>query len=223
MKLFLIKVFLITFFVFLNHAQAKNFVAQYSVSTSGIKIGKFVWLLKTEENNYETKINLKSSGVFSSLYKFEGEYLSRGIINDKNFETRQYKQYWKTKKKTKIVEMIFDEYLKKLIQKPKERELSRINLDELSGYYDPITSFLNILSGSSYAKTIDGRRVYIMKRSNILDLKSLVLEIKEYKNIWADHKRNDLEKIEFFLSQDSFLPVKINVYFKNRVFKLQKN
>ena len=223
MKLFLIKFFLITFCVFLNYAHAKNFVAEYNVSTSGIKIGKFIWLLKKGDNNYETKINLKSSGVFSSLYKFEGEYLSKGIINDKNFKTKEYKQYWKTRKKTKIVEMVFDEYLKKLIQKPEEKEISRIKLDELREYYDPIASFLNILSGNSFAKTIDGRRVYVMKKSDNLGSKNLLLEIKEYRNIWADHKRNDLEKIEFFLSKDNFLPVKINIFFKNRIFKLQKN
>ena len=48
------------------------------------------------------------------------------------------------------------------------------------------------------------------------------LAIKNYKNIWADHQRNDLKKIEFFLEDENFLPKRINIFFKERVFKLKK-
>ena len=41
--------------------------------------------------------------------------------------------------------MIFDDYLIDLFQDPTEKEFSRINLEELYLYFDPITSFLNIL------------------------------------------------------------------------------
>jgi len=49
-----------------------------------------------------------------------------------------------------------------------------------------------------------------------------LLNINNYKNIWADHQRNDLKKIEFIVGDD-FLPQKILIYFKERVFKLEKN
>ena len=45
--------------------------------------------------------------------------------------------------------------------------------------------------------------------------------IKEYINIWADHKRNDLKKIEFFI-EDDLLPYEILIHFKERVFRLEK-
>ena len=58
---------------------------------------------------------------------------------------------------------------------------------------------------------------------SILDTEGdFVIFIKEYRNLWADHKRNDLEKIEFIIKDGVFLPIKINIYFKNRIFKLSK-
>ena len=203
--------------------QSQEISAVYNVKTSGVKIGEFTWKLTVLNNYYEKKIDLRNSGIFSALYEFEGKYSSIGVINDSGFQATEYKQFWKTKKKTKFVEMKFNGYLKKLSQTPKEKELSRINLRELKGYFDPITSFINILNGSNLAKTVDGRRVYVMKKITNNDSEKIVIEIDKYKNIWADHKRNDLKKIEFLIGKQKFLPDKINVYFKDRVFKLKIN
>ena len=41
------------------------------------------------------------------------------------------------------------------------------------------------------------------------------LNINNYKNIWADHQRNDLKKIEFIVGDD-FLPQKILIYFMSK-------
>ena len=222
MKLYLIKLITIYAFLFFNTSLASDFEVNYNVSTSGIKIGEFNWFLNLNENNYTTKINLKNSGLFSALYKFKGGYTSVGIIEDQMFKSKKYKQNWQTKKQVKIVEMSFDDSVNKLSQTPKEKELSRIDLDKLFEYFDPITSFLNILNGFDNVKTIDGRRIYIMKKNTLLGDKKITIEIRNYKNIWADHNRNDLKKIEFFINEDVYLPEKINIYFKERVFKLQK-
>ena len=69
-------------------------------------------------------------------------------------------------------------------------------------------------------KTIDGRRVYRLKKNEGED-GNIILKIEDYINIWADHKRNDLKKIEFFI-EDDFLPYKILIHFKERVFKLER-
>ena len=222
MKLYLIKLITIYAFLFFNTSLASDFEVNYNVSTSGIKIGEFNWFLNLNENNYTTKINLKNSGLFSALYKFKGGYTSVGIIEDQMFKSKKYKQNWQTKKQAKIVEMSFDGSVNKLSQTPKEKELSRIDLDKLFEYFDPITSFLNILNGFDNVKTIDGRRIYIMKKNTLLGDNKITIEIGDYKNIWADHKRNDLKKIEFFINEDVFLPEKMNIYFKERVFKLKK-
>ena len=213
--------FLIFFVIFVvNTSYANNFSAEYKVSTTGIKIGNFSWSLNINDNVYQTEINLKNSGIFSPLYKFEGSYLSVGVIEDNIFKTENYKQFWKTKKKTKIVEMLFDDYLIELKQDPIEEEKARVNLEDLYLYFDPITSFINILNGENEAKTIDGRRIYRLKKNEDGD-GNIVLKIEDYINIWADHKRNDLKKIEFFIEND-FLPYEILIHFKERVFKLEK-
>ena len=220
MKLCLNK-FLVFFVIFVvNTSYANNFSAEYKVSTTGIKIGSFSWSLNINDNVYQTEINLKHSGIFSPLYKFEGSYISVGVIENNIFKTQNYKQFWKTKKKTKIVKMLFDDYLIELKQEPIEKEMARVNLADLYLYFDPITSFINILNGKDEAKTIDGRRIYRLKKNDVEDGK-IVLKIEDYVNIWADHKRNDLKKIEFF-TEDDLLPYKIIIHFKERVFKLEK-
>ena len=223
MKLHLIKLITIYIFIFFNTSLASEFEVNYNVSTSGIKIGEFNWFLNLNENSYTTKIDLKNSGLLSTFYKFKGDYTSIGIIENQMFKSKNYNQNWQTKKQTKIVKMSFDDYLTSLSQNPKEKELSRIDLDKLFEYFDPITSFLNILSGFDNVKTIDGRRIYIMKKKKLLEDNRITIEIKDYKNIWADHNRNDLKKIEFLIKKDLLFPEKITIYFKDRVFKLQKN
>ena len=213
--------FLVFFIIFvINTSYANNFSAEYKVSTTGIKIGNFSWSLNINDNIYQTEINLKNSGIFSPLYKFEGSYLSTGVVENNIFKTKNYKQFWKTKKKTKIVKMSFDDYLIELKQEPIEEEIARVNLESLFLYFDPITSFINILNGEDEAKTIDGRRIYRLKK-NQDEEGSIVLKIEDYTNIWADHKRNDLKKIEFFIEND-FLPYEILIHFKERIFKLER-
>ena len=213
--------FLVFFVIFVvNTSYANNFSAEYKVSTTGIKIGNFSWSLNINDNVYQTEINLKNSGIFSPLYKFEGSYLSAGVIENNIFKTKNYKQFWKTKKKTKIVKMLFDDYLIELKQEPIEEEKARVNLEGLYLYFDPITSFINILNGENEAKTIDGRRIYRLQKNEGED-GNVILKIEDYVNIWADHKRNDLKKIEFFI-EDDLLPYEILIHFKERVFKLER-
>ena len=213
--------FLVFFVIFVvNASYANNFSAEYKVSTTGIKIGNFSWSLSINDNVYQTEINLKNSGIFTPLYKFEGNYLSVGVIENNIFKTKNYKQFWKTKNKTKIVKMLFDDYLIELIQEPIEEERARVNLENLYLYFDPITSFINILNGESEAKTIDGRRIYKFKKNEGED-GNIILTIEDYVNIWADHKRNDLKRIEFFI-EDDLLPYEILIHFKERVFKLER-
>ncbi|MDC3187026.1 DUF3108 domain-containing protein [Pelagibacteraceae bacterium] len=213
--------FLVFFVIFVvNTSYANNFSAEYKVSTTGIKIGNFSWSLNINDNVYQTEISLKNSGIFSPLYKFEGNYLSAGVIENNIFKTKNYKQFWKTKKKTKIVKMLFDDYLIELKQEPIEEERARVNLEDLYLYFDPITSFINILNGENEAKTIDGRRIYRLKKNEGED-GNIILKIEDYVNIWADHKRNDLKKIEFFI-EDDLLPYEILIHFKERVFRLER-
>ena len=80
MKLYFIS-FIFFVFTFQNIANASEYLTDYNVSTGGIKIGKFSWSLTINNSEYITEIKLRSSGIFSPLYKFEGNYVSSGIIN----------------------------------------------------------------------------------------------------------------------------------------------
>ena len=109
MRLYLNKFLTLIVILIANTSYANSFIVEYKVSTAGIKIGNFIWSLNVDDDFYQTEIDLKNSGIFSQLYKFEGKYLSYGIIEDKIFKTQEYKQFWTTKKKTKVVKMSFDD------------------------------------------------------------------------------------------------------------------
>ena len=203
-------------------AFSEDLIAKYRVKTKGITIGSLVWNLTLDNDNYSTLISLKSLGLLSGLYKFDGKYKTTGKILNKNFIPSTYMQDWNTKKQNKKVEIFFErKKIKKLNILPVEKEEAKINYKEFNSYVDPLSSFLNIILNGKSSRTIDGRRAYLMA-PKINQLKKKIL-IKEYINIWADHKRNDLEYIEIVSEGGFFLPKKINIKFKGSVFSLIKN
>ena len=215
--------FLIFIFVFTQSLGAKEFLEEYKISTKGITIGKLLWSLKLNEINYSIDLKLKDKGIFSGLYKFKGEYSSKGHIKDNILFPSEYKQFWETKKKSRTVVINFkNKKITNLKILPKEREFARINVNELVGYIDPLTSFVNILIKENSTKTIDGRRIYTLQPT-VENRKTKIL-VQDYINIWADHKRNDLNYIEFFSKKNGLiLPTKIIIGFKGSVFTLSKN
>ncbi len=209
-------------FVFSGSLLAKNFEEEYLVKTKGLVIGELNWKLKMSEDYYETSIKLKSRGLISALYKFEGLYGAFGNIQKKKLFPKEYFQNWTTKKKRRDVKIIFYDFeVSEMLLVPKEKEFARIEYVGLSDYSDPLTSFVNILLGAKYSYTIDGRRVYKLLLTHENENKKIL--IKEYKNIWADHSRNDLEYLEVYSDKDSVLPLKIKIMFKGSVFSLIKN
>ena len=108
-----------------------------------------------------------------------------------------------------------------LLQQPAEKEVSRVDIDLLRDRVDPLTSFIKLLSGVSESKIIDGRRIYILSLiEEDRDIKTY--GIKDYINIWTDHKRNDLKKISIINKQNSYLPDAIYIHFKGWVFEVLK-
>ena len=171
MRLILSSIFFFIFFIISVGVKSNEFEIRYNVKTSGVVIGKLKWNLKIKGDKYISEINLESSGIFSALYNFHGEYHANGILKDNIFETQEYKQKWKTKQKSRTIEISFDNYIKKLSQAPVEKEKSRIDLYELFKYFDPTSSFLSILNGAKSVNTIDGRRIYTMKKVSSIILK----------------------------------------------------
>ena len=232
MKLFLISV--TVFFTFIldsnTKSLAKKIESHYKVEFGAINLGSLNWTINIDESSYLTSIALKDRGIFSTLYNFSGKYSSEGKIINGEFVSLLYKQSWKTKKKTRNVEILFNNTMvSNLNLWPKEKELARIDYLKVEGLIDPISSMLNIIKNSkNNFKTIDGRRIYKMSldfnklKNNIITKK---IYIKDYFNIWADHKRNDLEFIIINqnLSQgEEFFPKNIRIKNKGLTFKLTK-
>ena len=219
MKLFF-NFFFILFF-FSHPLFSKDLYAEYQIKTRGITIGNLVWELEITEDYYKTFVKLNDKGVLSGFYKFKGQYSALGKIQNTILMPMEYNQSWETKKKKREVKIIFtDQKISELYLNPKEKELPRFEFNNLKEYSDPITSFINILTNNTPSYTIDGRRAYLLFPKEINNHNKIL--IKKYINIWADHKRNDLEYIEFYKDTESILPQKIKIKFKGSVFSLNK-
>lgn len=200
---------------------SKNFETKYKIKTKGITIGSLKWLLEIKDNTYITTINLKNTEFLSKLYSFNGKYTAVGNIKNNFFYSKKYNQFWKTKKKEKVVKLTFNKTkVEKMFLYPKEQEFPRVKYKKLKNYNDPITAFLNIIFNQSASYVIDGRRIYLLKPNKKEKITKILIE--KYINIWADHKRNDLEYIEIFLEENINLPKKINFMFKGSVFSLYR-
>ena len=90
----------------------------------------------------------------------------------------------------------------------------------MKNFNDPITSFLNIIFNNISSNTIDGRRTYLLAPK--INKNKIKISIKKYINIWADHKRNDLEYIEISSENSPYLPKQVDIMFKGSVFSLKE-
>lgn len=222
MKLFLNSIFVYIFLISTS-ALGLDYHTEYTIKVSGIKIGKLNWTLKMDKKLYSNNIRIKSDGLLSNIYWFEGEYFSEGIIQNNKLKVIKYNHVWKTNKIDKNMILVFqNDKLISLEQKPVEEERLRLDVFNISQINDPLSSFLQILLGEKSSLVVDGRRIYTMNAIFNNKNNQTVVEIANYSNLWADHKRSDFEKITFEKNK-GFFPFKINIHFDGRVFKLEKN
>ena len=209
--------FLIAFYA--SGLLSEEHIAQYNIKTKGVFIGEVFWSLNIDNKKFESSVKLKSKGLVGRLFSFNGNYTSLGFIEGGELVCSKYDQKWKTKKKYRDVKLIFkNKKISKLIIEPKETERQRLDYSNLNNYCDPLTSFANILLHKKAFNTIDGRRAYVLSPQKLQE--GVRVLIKNYTNIWADHKRNDLEYIEFVVQEKILLPTKIKIMFKGSLFTL---
>ncbi len=231
MKLYFKPVVVLVLFVFTNFSTlfADDFKEAYVVEIGKIDIGRLLWDVKISSDNYKILIRLKSKGLLSKWYKFEGSYEVDGSVVKGSLMPLKYKQSWLTKKKRREVEITFNN--RSIIELeifPGEKEHPRVEYTEIENHFDPLSSFLNILTGKEKSKTIDGRRIYSMvveKQNGYETKETKKILIEDYVNIWADHKRNDLEYIEIKqeYGEDAFsMPEVIKIKFKGFLYKLRR-
>ena len=195
----------------------------YVVKVGSIKIGELNWQIKIDEDKYLNKLGLKSKGLLSAIYSFKGEYFSEGQIYNNELIPKNYKHFWQTKKTVKNMELAFNESkLISLKQDTVEEEI-RLNVFDIQYTNDPLTSFQKIIMGEKSALVVDGRRLYTMTANADENKNQITIEISNYYNLWADHKRNKFEKIIFEKKMEEILPYKIFIYFDGRVFRLEES
>ena len=203
---------------------AESFYKKYSIKVSGLKIGELVWELEIDNDNYSNDIKLKSKGLLSAIYTFEGDYFSKGKVVKNKLEPQSYSHIWKTNKTEKTMNLSFeDNKLGSLNQTPYEKEKLRIDVFNITQTKDPLSSFLEIIMGKTNSLVIDGRRIYTMGAKINKKENTTVINISNYSNLWADHNRSKFEQISFEKKNEALLPIKINIYFDGRVFKLEQN
>ncbi len=120
--------------------------------------------------------------------------------------------------------LIFNENkLTSLKQTPIEEEKIRLNVFEVQYTNDPLASFQKIIMGEKSVLVVDGRRLYTMTANFDESKNQTTVEISNYQNLWADHKRNKFEKIIYEKEVEKILPYKIFIYFDDKIFKLEQN
>ena len=223
MKLILSSFCFCCFFVCAS-AFGEKISLDYVVKVSGIKIGKLNWTIKIDDLTYRNNINLESWGLLSGIYRFEGRYYSEGVIKKGKLKPIHYKHFWKTNKTNKEMSLVFEnDNLKKITQIPIEDEHLRIDIFDIKQSRDPLTSFLQIMLGEEDLLVVDGRRMYRMNVVYNKDTNQNIVEVSNYYNLWADHKRNKFEKIIFEKNINEILPFKMLIFFDGRVFRLEEN
>ena len=201
---------------------AEGFYKKFSIKVSGLKIGELVWELEIDNDNYTNDISLKSKGLLSAIYTFEGDYFSKGIITNNKLNPHSYKHVWKTNKTEKIMNLGFENnMLSSLNQIPYEKEKLRVEVYNIKQTKDPLSAFLEIIMGETRSSVVDGRRTYTMSAKVNKKENETVINIYDYSNLWADHKRNKFKKIIFKKEDGVLLPIKIVIHFNGKVFKLE--
>ena len=221
---FILNNFFILLFFISNPVYAESFYKKFSIKVSGLKIGELVWKLEIDNDNYSTDIKLKSKGFLSAIYTFEGDYFSKGIVKNNKLKPHTYNHVWKTNKAEKTMNLSFENnLLSSLNQTPHEKEKLRIDVFNIKQTKDPLSSFLEIIMGKTSSLVVDGRRTYTMSAKFDKKENKTVINISDYSNLWADHKRSKFEQISFEKKDEALLPIKINIHFDGRVFKLEEN
>jgi hypothetical protein len=221
---FILNNFFILLFFISSPVYAEGFYKEFSIKVSGLKIGELVWVLEIDNNNYSNDIKLKSKGLLSAVYTFEGNYFSKGMVAKNRLIPHTYNHFWKTNKTEKVMNLDFENNtLSSLNQIPYEKEKLRVDIFNIKQTKDPLSSFLEIIMGEASSLVVDGRRIYTMNAELNKKENKTVINISDYSNLWADHKRSKFEQISFEKKDGVLLPIKINIHFDGRVFRLEEN
>jgi len=214
------------FILFSTPLGAVNIIANYEIVWNNVLLGEIEWQYNLNGSDYKFNIELRSAGIANKLYPFYGKYLSSGILDYNNFQVQYYSTTWKTKKKDRFIEIFFNKgRITSFKMEPNESGVSKIDFFKLNDATDPITASLELIINNEEQiinNVFDGRRIYNLLMINKNNNK-YILKLDKYKNIWKDHNKTDLKKIEVTTGnfEDSIrLPLNFIIKNKRLVFKI---
>ena len=240
-NIFLIRIFILLSTIILFSStglKAKTIIATYKISWNKIILGNILWEFNIQPTNYEFLIELENSSIASKLYPFYGKHSSSGQIIKGKFTPKKYENIWKTRKKEKLIEINFTKNKiggLKII--PKQDISPFINFYKLRQPIDPVSAALDLIINNDkriIKNVFDGRRVYelsVTKKKlkktkhniGILNQKHYELNITNYKNVWKDHNKTDLKKVEIVTGEirgGLILPLNFKIRNKRLIFKI---
>lgn len=216
----------LSFFVlFSSPLGATNIVANYEVLWNNVLLGNVEWQYYLNNSEYKFTIELNSSGI-TKLYPFYGKYMSYGSLEENSLHTHNYSAIWKTKKKNKFVNIVFDKgKVVSFSMRPERGRKPRIDFLNLNNATDPITASLELImldDGRVINNVFDGRRIYSLSAIK-QNGSSYLLKLNNYQNIWKDHNKTDLKSIEVttgVVEGGVRLPLNFKIKNKRFVFKI---
>lgn len=243
------KIFLLLFFLSYSPGiNGKNILASYEIMWGPLVLGNIKWEYRITTTEYKFIIELKNSKIASKLYPFYGKHVSEGVVKNGNFVSKKYTQTWKTRKKDRYIEVVLENNkVFSFIIMPKQTRPPFINFYDLIIVTDPIAAALELIINNDknlkinndkkiVKNVFDGRRIYDLslknKRAQTTYLNEKIVEhsdkydldILNYKNIWKDHNKTDLKKVEVLsgmIEEDLIIPLDFIIYNKGLVFKIK--
>ena len=235
------KIFLLLFiFIYSTSLHSKNILAYYEIMWGPLVLGNIKWEYHLNSSEYKFIIELNNSKISSKLYPFYGKHVSEGLVVNGNFVSKKYTQTWKTRKKDRFIEVILENnMIVSFIISPEQNKPPFINFYDLVIVTDPIAAALELIINNDkkiLKDVFDGRRIYdlslknkrgqttFLKERSVPHANKYDLEILNYKNIWKDHNKTDLKKVEILsgmIEEGLILPLNFIIYNKGLVFKIK--
>jgi len=125
------------------HAQGR-LKAQYTISMTGVSIGKIDWLVDINEKRYITSAHGKASGVLSMLVNGEGSVTTRGAIVEDRLAPSLFTSHINDDEGVSELRMTFEDGNVKELVGPPPPPADRVPVKEADrqGVSDPLSAML---------------------------------------------------------------------------------
>ena len=163
------KILLITLFFFSSSAHAFSIKHNFDVHVGAFNASKTSFEYELNKNNYAIKSDVKTFGLFDSLYPFNAEYSTTGKIKNEAFETSSYRYKSQSRFTNRSKELVYDDKGNPIVsittknnkekKKDIEQQLSNKDTTDLQTVFAKLAAQFNqVKYCDSTMEVFDGRR-----------------------------------------------------------------